>query len=212
MTDPSLFRRAARLPLSPLAPLGRERVDQPQCQRRRPVPPQIRHRVQQGHVRSSDHWIAHFRMERHAGHKHAIQRHLVEKNRTATKFPNLSFLGQYFYFPSRAATNHRFRNLEIWWRLCEEILIDLSRVWSVRLSTFVISDPCYEQSDLMYSVAEQHHSVIIHRKPILLLDARGPPHEERVLQTKQQPAASPETHTHPSVYKVRNNQSNNNNC
>lgn len=76
-THRGFVQRATALPGGPLALLGGERVHQPQGHSGGPVPPQVGDRVQQRHVGAPNQWVTHFGVEGHAGHIHAIQRHLV---------------------------------------------------------------------------------------------------------------------------------------
>lgn len=72
-------RRAAALPGGTATLLGCQGVDHPQGHRGGPVGPQVGDGVQQGHVGASDQGVAHLRVEGHARHIHAVQRHLVEQ-------------------------------------------------------------------------------------------------------------------------------------
>lgn len=46
------------------------------------------------------------------------------------------------------------------------------------------------KTNLMHCVAQQHYRVVVNRKPSFLFYTGGPPHQQSVLQSDEQPAAT----------------------
>lgn len=84
-THPRLHWGATALTGGPLAFLRGQGIHHPQGQGGGPVSSEVRDRVQQGHVGPAYQGVAHFGVEGHAGHIHAVQRHLQAKGRRATQ-------------------------------------------------------------------------------------------------------------------------------